>query len=78
MSRNLQNDTRVAIAVVDYEKRKGFRSIGSREVFTAGELYDLAVVARKKPGMRPLMAAVSVKIERIFDLTSGSAGREIL
>ncbi len=74
---NLQSGSKVAIAVIDRETHIGFRFIGTPEVITSGELYDQAVAARTRPGMRPLRAVIKVKIDKIVSLSSANPGEEI-
>ncbi len=76
---NVLNGSKVAIAVVDRDKMKGFRFVGTPEVITSGELYDLAAAAAaKRPGGTPPKAVIKVKIEKIFNLGVPGAGDEIL
>lgn len=73
---NLQNGSKVAIAVIDKETHVGFRFAGTPQVLTSGELFDETLAARR-PGMRPLRAVVKVKIDRIMSLSSASPGEEL-
>lgn len=76
---NVQKGSKVAIAVVDREKRKGFRFVGTPEVLTFGELYDqAAAAAAKRPGATPPKAVIRVRIDRIFNLGFPGPGDEIL
>ncbi len=74
---NLQGGSKVAIAVIDRETHIGFRFVGTPEVITSGELYDQTMAARKRPGMRPLLAVIKVKIDKIVSLSSANPGMEI-
>ena len=75
---NVQNGSMVAIAVVDREKLKGFRFVGSPEVITSGELYEQAVAAAaKRPGMASPKAVIKIKIAKIYNLGVPGAGEEI-
>lgn len=75
---NVQKGSLVAIAVVDREKMKGFRFVGTPEIITSGGLYDqAAAAAAKRPGMTPPKAVIKVKINRIYNLGVPGAGDEI-
>jgi uncharacterized protein len=75
---NVQHGSTVAIAVVDRERLKGFRFVGSPEVITSGELYEQAVAAAaKRPGMALPKAVVKIKITKIYNLGFPGAGDEI-
>ena len=76
---NVMQGSKVAIAVVDREKLKGYRFVGTPEAISSGEIYDQAAVMMQKAGMKlPLKAVVRVKIDRIFNLGLPGAGEEIL
>jgi predicted pyridoxine 5'-phosphate oxidase superfamily flavin-nucleotide-binding protein len=73
--RNVQRGSRVAIAVVDREKMRGFRFVGNPEVITSGEVFDATVAALRARGMMaPLKGVVKVRIDRIYNLGIPGAG----
>ncbi len=75
---NLQNGSKVAIAVVDRETMRGYRFVGTPEPITAGEVYDQAVAAMRQRGMMaPLKAVIKVKVERVYNLGMPGAGEQI-
>jgi len=74
---NVRRGSKVAIAVVDREKLKGFRFLGTPTAVTSGELYEQAAGMSKKAGLPEPKAVIKVKIEKIWDLGSGKAGQEI-
>jgi uncharacterized protein len=75
---NIQNGSTVAIAVVDREKMRGFRFVGTPEVMASGELYEQAVAAAaKRPGMTSPKAVVKIKIDKIYNLGVPGAGEEL-
>jgi predicted pyridoxine 5'-phosphate oxidase superfamily flavin-nucleotide-binding protein len=75
---NVKNGSKVAIAVVDREKMKGFRFEGTPEAVTSGLLYDQAGEVMKKAGMPAPKAVIKVKIEKIFNLGLPGSGEEII
>jgi predicted pyridoxine 5'-phosphate oxidase superfamily flavin-nucleotide-binding protein len=76
---NVKRGSKVAIAVVDREKMKGFRFVGTPEAITSGELYDQAVAAAaKRPGMALPKAVIKVRIDKIFNLGIPGPGDEIV
>jgi len=75
---NVSRGSKVAVAVVDRDRRVGFRFLGSPEIVTAGPLFDGALVMMQKAGIQaPLRAVVKVKIEKIYNLGFPGAGKEI-
>ncbi len=75
---NLQNGSKVAIAVIDPVAHVGYRFLGTPQVITSGELFEQTLAERKKkPGMRPLRAVIRVKIDKIVSLSSASPGEEV-
>lgn len=75
---NIRRGSKVAIAVVDREKLRGFRFLGSATAVTTGDLYDQAVALAKQRGMPAPKAVIRVHVERIFNLSVPGAGEEIL
>ena len=70
--KNLQKNPKVAIAVVDRSKMKGYRFVGTAEAITEGELYAKAKkLAEMLKIPVPPQAAVKVKVEEIYDLGAG-------
>ena len=74
---NVQNGSKVAIAVVDKDRVRGYRFLGTPEVIKAGELFDQAVAAMKARGMPSPKAVVRVRVDKIFNLGNPGAGEEI-
>ncbi len=75
---NIRYNPRVAIAVVDREKMKGYRFVGTAEPVTSGVLFDQAVeIMRARGMMAPLTAVVRVTIDRIYNLGMPGAGEQI-
>ncbi len=75
---NVNAGSQVSIGVVDREKMKGFRFVGTPEVITAGEMYDQAVAAMQARGiMAPVKALVRIKIDEIYNLGLPGAGDRI-
>ncbi len=71
---NVNKGSKVAIAVVDREKLKGYRFLGSPEIITSGKLYEDAVGTAQKMGRPAPKAVVNIKIEKIFNLGIPGAG----
>jgi len=74
---NVRRGSKVAIAVADREKLKGFRFVGGAEIITEGPVYDEAVQMAARIGRPAPKAVVTVKVERIFNLGVPGAGEEI-
>ncbi len=75
---NVSRGSKVAVAVVDRDKRVGFRFFGSPEIVTAGPVFDQAIVMMQKAGMKaPLKAVVTVKVERVYSLGFPGAGKQV-
>ncbi len=75
---NVKRGSKVAVAVVDRDRRAGFRFAGSPEVVTSGPVFDQAVAMMQKAGLTaPLKAVVKVKVEKIYSLGFPGAGKPI-
>ncbi len=75
---NIQNGSKVAIAVVDRDKLEGFRFLGTPEVIQAGPLFEKTAQAMKARGMPAPKAVIKVKVDKVFNLGSPGAGEEII
>lgn len=75
---NMQNGSKVAVAVIDREKLDGYRFLGTPELFTEGAPFDNAVEFAGKNGMKTPKFAVLVHIDEIWSLRSGpDAGKKV-
>jgi predicted pyridoxine 5'-phosphate oxidase superfamily flavin-nucleotide-binding protein len=75
---NVSRGSKVAVAVVDRDKRVGFRFVGSPEIITSGATFDTALAMMQKAGIQaPLKGVVKIKVEKIFNLGFPGAGKEI-
>lgn len=74
---NVSKGSKVAIAVVDREKMKGFRFVGTPEIVTSGVIYDQAVAVMQKASMPPPKAVIKVRIDKIYNLGMPGAGEPI-
>ena len=74
---NLTQNSKVAIAVVDRDRNKGFRFVGTAEVLESGPLYDKVKEGVLKMGFSGLKAAVKVHIEEVYNLGMPGAGTRI-
>jgi hypothetical protein len=74
---NLKQNPKVAVAVADREKTKGFRFVGTAEVLEEGPLYEKVKEGVLKLGFPGLKAAVKIHVEEIYNLGIPGAGSRI-
>jgi len=74
---NLKENPKVAIVVVDYEQRVGFRFVGTAELETSGELYETYAQRYEKMNRPRPKAAVRIKVEAIYDVAAKNAGVKV-
>jgi len=74
---NVQRGSKIAIAVVDREKLRGFRFSGKAEALTSGKIYDEALNASQKRGLPAPKAVIKVEIEKIYNLGVPGAGEQL-
>lgn len=74
---NLQENPKVAIVVVDYQQRAGYRFVGPAQLETSGPLYDKFAERFKKMELPRPVAAVKVNIEAIYDVSVKSPGKKV-
>jgi predicted pyridoxine 5'-phosphate oxidase superfamily flavin-nucleotide-binding protein len=76
--KNMQNGSKIAVAVIDREKLDGYRFLGTPEIFSDGALFENAVEFASKNGMKTPKFAVLVHIDEIYSLRSGGdAGKKM-
>lgn len=76
--RNINEGSKMAIAVIDREALDGYRFVGSPEVFSEGKPFDDACAFAETAGMKMPKFAVLVRIEEIYTLRSGpTAGQKL-
>jgi len=77
---NILNGSKVAIAVVDREKMKGFRFVGGAEAITSGPAVEQAAeMMKQRFGVAvPIKGLVKVSVEKIYNLGVPGAGDEVV
>ena len=75
--RNLKENPKVAIMVVDWEKRDGYQIKGTAELLTSGNFFE-QVAKRQEERKKPLPKyAVKINIEEIYSVRSGMTAQKI-
>lgn len=75
---NIQDGSKIAIAVIDRPNLDGYRFVGTPEVHHDGEYFDNAVAYAENNGMKTPKCAVLIKVDEVFTLKSGpTAGQKI-
>ena len=74
---NLKRNPKVAIAVADRDRTKGYRFIGTADVIESGPLYDKVKEGMLKMGFPGLKAAVKIHIDEIYNLGIPGAGARV-
>lgn len=76
--RNIKNGCKVAIGVVNREILDGYRFLGTAEIQSTGELYEMAAAMSQKMNLPKPYAVVIIHIDEIFSLKPGpTAGKKI-
>jgi predicted pyridoxine 5'-phosphate oxidase superfamily flavin-nucleotide-binding protein len=76
--KNIQEGSKVAVAVVNRETVDGYRFLGWPEIKTEGEIYDRSAEMSLKAGMPKPKAVILIHIDEIFSLKPGPlAGAKI-
>ncbi len=75
--RNLQENPKVAVLVVDREKSDGYQIKGTAEVLTSGDLFE-KVARRSEERKRPRPKyVVKIKVEEIYSIRAGMTAEKI-
>jgi predicted pyridoxine 5'-phosphate oxidase superfamily flavin-nucleotide-binding protein len=78
--KNLLENNKVAVTVVDTATGKGYQLKGTAEVISAGPLFEATAKQLKESpkGLPPLQHVVKITVESVFDQSAGSdAGKQI-
>lgn len=76
--RNIQDGSKMAIAIIDREALDGYRFVGTPEIFSEGEPFENAVAFAGQNGMKTPKFAVLIHIDAIYTLRSGpEAGKAL-
>lgn len=76
--KNIQDGSKISVAVVNRETIDGFRFVGTPETITFGLIYDQAAEMSVKAGMPKPKAVILIHIDEIHSLKPGpGAGKRI-
>ncbi len=76
--KNLQENPKVAVMVVDREKADGYQFKGTAELLTSGELFE-QVSRRQQARQKPIPKyVVKIYIEEIYSVKSGMTANKIV
>ena len=78
--RNLLENSKIAVTVVDAATAKGYQLKGTAEIITSGPLFeDTSKQLKESPkGLPPLHHVVKITVEAVFDQSVGpEAGKQI-
>ncbi len=72
--KNLNANQKISIAAVDFKKLAGYRFVCTAAINTDGPLYDKMVSMFVKMKMPNPIAAITAKIDKIYDLSVKNPG----
>ena len=75
--RNLQQNPKVAVMVVDREKGDGYQFKGKAELLAEGDFLEQVARRQEARGRRRPKHAVRIDIEEIYSVKSGMTGQRI-
>jgi len=75
--RNLQQNPKVAVMVVDREKTDGYQIKGTAELLTSGDFFE-QVAKKQEERKRPRpKSVVKIRIQEIYSVKPGMTGKKI-
>jgi len=74
---NIKENPKVAVAVVDFAKRSGYRFVGETEIETTGDLYEKMAGFFEKMKLPRPKAVIRVKVNAIYDLSVRNPGGKL-
>lgn len=75
--RNLNENPKVAVLVVDQEKGDGYQVKGTAELLTSGNLYEKVAKRQEERKRQRPKQVVTIKIEEIYSIISGMTAQKI-
>jgi predicted pyridoxine 5'-phosphate oxidase superfamily flavin-nucleotide-binding protein len=78
--KNLEENTKVAVTVVDTATGKGYQLKGTAEVLSSGPLFEETAkhIKESPKGLPPVQHVVKIAVEAVFDQSVGpDAGKKI-
>lgn len=75
--RNLQENPKVAVIVVDREKGDGWQIKGTAELLTRGDFFEQVAKGREQLGRPRPRHVVKIRVEEIYSVKSGMTGQKI-
>jgi predicted pyridoxine 5'-phosphate oxidase superfamily flavin-nucleotide-binding protein len=78
--KNLEENTKVAVTVVDTTTGKGYQLKGTAEVVSSGPLFEETAkrIKESPKGLPPVQHVVKITVEAVFDQSAGpDAGKQI-
>ena len=74
---NLKQNPKVAIAAIDYERRVGFRFVGTATMETSGPLFEKMAALFSNMRLPSPIATVLIRLDAVYDLSAKNAGKII-
>lgn len=74
---NVKNNPKVAVAVVDFAKRSGYRFLGEAQTETSGDLYDKMAGFFEKMKLPKPKAVIRLKLNAVYDLSVKNPGMRL-
>ncbi|MFC1901332.1 pyridoxamine 5'-phosphate oxidase family protein [Chloroflexota bacterium] len=75
--KNLQQNERVAVLVVDKDKGDGYQVKGSAEILTSGEVFEQVAKRNEDRGKPYPKKVVKIRVEEIYSVKSGMTAKPI-
>ena len=75
--KNLKDNNKVAVIVVDREKLDGYQVKGTAELMTSGAIYDTLAERNKARNRPPAEYVVKIKVEGVYTLKPGAPTHKI-
>ncbi len=76
--RNLRENPKVAIMIVDREKSDGYQIKGAAELFTSGDFFEEVAKRQEKRNKPRPKRVVRIKVQEIYSVKSGTTAKKIV
>ena len=75
--KNLQQNQKVAVMIVDRDKSDGYQIKGTAEILTSGDVFESSADRSEKRGRPRPKHVVRIKVEEIYSVKSGMTAKKL-
>jgi predicted pyridoxine 5'-phosphate oxidase superfamily flavin-nucleotide-binding protein len=75
--KNLQQNPKTAVVIVDRDKGDGYQIKGTAEILTSGDIFEISADRSEKSGRPRPKHVVRIKVEEVYSVKSGMTAKKL-